>query len=520
MVACAAAVSLLANIQGLSISQAANSGGQPGQFMSYGAGARALGMGGAFFAVADDATASYWNPAGLAQLERKELTAMQATLFADTTLSFISYAQPTATGGTWAVNVTQLSSKGFEKISATFDPVTEEVTGISNEGTFSDTQQALGLAWGKQMTETISFGAFLKHIERKLDTSADRFEALDLAMMKEFGPTYQVALGLKNAFSVKSGDTEDKMPLTLRFGNALRMLKKRFTLGLDLVKSQSADMEWHLGGEYWILNWWALRFGLFGSPGIQETDFGFGFRTNSFSFDIAQGLHELGNTTRFSASFRFGAPSREVSGKEVKGLVEEGFEAFRQGNFVLAVQKFTRAREADPANAQVKAMLARLQTVISYVPQSTGPDETSTFVRKGSIEYVNGVDLKGAVNALRHAFNKNPKDEKVLGLLNQVEKEAGISDLTRKPEGPEIFGFIDQKIYDARQSIYDGRYDLAIRRAQDVLDLEPKNVTALEIMGSAFYLMDQKDKARLVWLRVMKLDPENKVVPQFLKQLE
>jgi len=40
-----------------------------------GAGPRALGMGGAFSAVADDATATTWNPAGLTQLERPELAA-------------------------------------------------------------------------------------------------------------------------------------------------------------------------------------------------------------------------------------------------------------------------------------------------------------------------------------------------------------------------------------------------------------------------------------------------------------
>lgn len=39
-----------------------------------GAGARALGMGGAFIAIADDATAASWNPAGLAQLERFSLS--------------------------------------------------------------------------------------------------------------------------------------------------------------------------------------------------------------------------------------------------------------------------------------------------------------------------------------------------------------------------------------------------------------------------------------------------------------
>ena len=39
-----------------------------------GSGARALGMGGAFIAIADDATAASWNPGGLTQLERPEMS--------------------------------------------------------------------------------------------------------------------------------------------------------------------------------------------------------------------------------------------------------------------------------------------------------------------------------------------------------------------------------------------------------------------------------------------------------------
>ena len=41
-----------------------------------GVGARAMGMSGAFTAVADDASAAYWNPAGLAQLESLEIQGM------------------------------------------------------------------------------------------------------------------------------------------------------------------------------------------------------------------------------------------------------------------------------------------------------------------------------------------------------------------------------------------------------------------------------------------------------------
>ena len=43
-----------------------------------GSGARALGMGGAFIGIADDATAASWNPSGLIQLEKPEVSVVGA----------------------------------------------------------------------------------------------------------------------------------------------------------------------------------------------------------------------------------------------------------------------------------------------------------------------------------------------------------------------------------------------------------------------------------------------------------
>jgi long-subunit fatty acid transport protein len=50
----------------------------PSSFNPVGSGARALGMGGAFIAVADDATSASWNPGGLIQLEKPEISAVDA----------------------------------------------------------------------------------------------------------------------------------------------------------------------------------------------------------------------------------------------------------------------------------------------------------------------------------------------------------------------------------------------------------------------------------------------------------
>ncbi len=59
-------------------------------------GARALGMGRAFTAVADDASAIYWNPAGLCALARPELhvTHHRPYLLPDLSLNFVGFARP------------------------------------------------------------------------------------------------------------------------------------------------------------------------------------------------------------------------------------------------------------------------------------------------------------------------------------------------------------------------------------------------------------------------------------------
>src|SRR3989304_4818753 len=54
-----------------------------GEFMAIGVGGRALGMGGAFTAVANDVTAGYYNPAGLANLNYPQISLMHSEQFGD-----------------------------------------------------------------------------------------------------------------------------------------------------------------------------------------------------------------------------------------------------------------------------------------------------------------------------------------------------------------------------------------------------------------------------------------------------
>jgi hypothetical protein len=75
-----------------------------GAFMADGGGARALGMGSAFVAVADDASASFWNPAGLVNLPKRQILVMHSERFGDLVdRDFATYAQPLrGTGEGWS----------------------------------------------------------------------------------------------------------------------------------------------------------------------------------------------------------------------------------------------------------------------------------------------------------------------------------------------------------------------------------------------------------------------------------
>ena len=74
--------------------RAQGDGGQAGAFLRYGVGGRALGMGRAFVAVADDASGVYWNPAGLLGVSRTEVASMYSNLYYDNLYTHFAIAIP------------------------------------------------------------------------------------------------------------------------------------------------------------------------------------------------------------------------------------------------------------------------------------------------------------------------------------------------------------------------------------------------------------------------------------------
>jgi long-subunit fatty acid transport protein len=135
------------------------------KFLSIPVGARATGMGGAFVAIANDASAMYWNPAGIARLSQSEAIFSHSAWIADISFNYAGVVMPVSDFGTFGVNFTSLSMTDMER-------TTEDQPDGTGEF-FSAGSFAVGVAYAKNLTEWFSIGANVKYVNEHIwDTSA------------------------------------------------------------------------------------------------------------------------------------------------------------------------------------------------------------------------------------------------------------------------------------------------------------------------------------------------------------
>ncbi len=84
---------------------------------------------------------------------------------------------------------------------------------------------------------------------------------------------------------------------------------------------------------------------------------------------------------------------------------------------------------------------------------------------------------------------------------------------------PEDLRDVDRMLRESLVAIRRGHYEAAVWAADKVLLVEPSNVTALELQGSAFFFMNERRQAQSVLRRALELEPDNKVVLALLKKI-
>jgi len=481
------------------------SGGSPGAFLSWGAGARSLAMGKAYVAIAEDATATYWNPAGLAPITRQEGAFLHAMLWAGTMYDFLSYVRPVLNWGTLGISLVRLYSGGFEKRNEW-----NEIT-----GSFKDEQSAYSISIGRRVADYLNLGANLKFLRHSLDWHTNSSFVVDLgAIYKPPLENLQVGLNLQNLLEVEISPSEDKLPLTMRLGAAYKLLKNRLITSLDLVKNANIPgMDYHFGVEYWPLIYSAIRFGI----DINEITLGFGLKWKDYGLDYSLAIHDLGASHRLSASVKFGPSVEAAREKIARSSYLKAVAAMEKGYFDKAKNLINMAINYDPHNKTYTYMLDRLDLVTKIIARAPTDNKEDQLVRRAVIKYMDQ-RIGHTLEILRYVLSINPSNIKVQRLIKAIKEREGIS--APEPEIAKGMTLVDQKLYQSLNYFYEGKYDLAIKEAQDVLVLEPNNALAYKRIGSAFYALGDTQKAVQNWKKSLELDPSDENLRSFISKLE
>jgi len=258
-------------------------------FLKIGQGARAVAMGDAYTAIANDAYAMFWNPAGLTNIDHAAFGVSLTNWIVGSKLMSAAAAYRLRWGAI-----------GFSVINFATDDFEETTIGqpLGTGRMVSAGDLAVAGALALQFTDRLSFGVKGQWIQETLDLDKATnfvvdfstyyftgFRDLVLAMsFKNFGP------------EVKFLNERFKMPLYFNINAAMGVIGHQGSPFYLLLSGESAFAtdfrdRYHTGAELWILDTVALRGGYKFYYDLEDYSFGLGLKIpmagRTFTLDIA-----------------------------------------------------------------------------------------------------------------------------------------------------------------------------------------------------------------------------------------
>lgn len=211
-------------------------------------GTRAVGLS-AYTAVANDSTATFWNPAGLVRIKEKEISFMQIKPFSINNIvnNYLSYAQFDEGKGAFGLSWLQLKFN--------FYPIEETWTNTVYIGSY-----------GKQLHRNFIVGSNIKMYKvdanlkysvsnRSTDSKASGF-GIDLSLLSPITEKFSIGLlgqDLYSSINWKTGLKEKASPINIKIGSALIDDNILFALDCNLAEDEILK-NISFGTEYWLKN--------------------------------------------------------------------------------------------------------------------------------------------------------------------------------------------------------------------------------------------------------------------------
>ena len=306
-------------------------------FLKIDVGSRASALGGAFVAMADDASSTFWNPGGLVYVEKNEAMFQSTNWIADTKLYYMSIAIPFGNMGTVGASIYSFNSGDMEETTVTQPDGTGRI--------FSASDFLIGLSYARKFTQEFSVGFSVKYISENLSREKASAFAFDIgsvfktdilngmrigmaltnlgSSMKLEGPDLNVRHDINTGLPTNKfvdaslGTQEWQIPLLFRIGVGTYVIKNENTsLSVETAFNDSRDYatRYNIGSEliYNIIDGQkiALRVGYLGNYDEAGLTAGAGFLFSLAGFDFKldyayADMNRLSNVHRYTLSILF-----------------------------------------------------------------------------------------------------------------------------------------------------------------------------------------------------------------------
>ncbi len=290
------------------------------QFLKIGVGGRASAIGDAFVAVANDASALYWNPAGLVQFSDNQVLFSHNEWVVDINHDFI--------GGVYHLDETNAVGVAVTSLTTPDMPVTTEYAPFGTGEYFGYSDLAFAVSYSRKMTDKFSFGGTVRYIEETLDKLKMRGVMIDLGTYYWTGlGTTRFAVTVSNFGNQLAPDGKVVLlghreksdwqafspPTIFRIGFAFEPFyndQNRLTTSIQLNHPNDNSENVSTGAEYSWHNTLFLRGGYKFNVDEQNYSFGVGVHVPilmaQFTFDYAySNFTRLGSAHRFSIILGF-----------------------------------------------------------------------------------------------------------------------------------------------------------------------------------------------------------------------
>ncbi len=283
--------------------------GNAAPYLRDGVGARSIGLGGAFTAIADDATSTIWNPAGLPATETLDFTLSRVPMAFDSTKNFMAIVK----------GLGENSSIGFSWMNVGVDDIMEvsannEITG----NRFNYDSNALALSFGHAL-ESFNLGASVRVLSDAVGLDAfdgvTSFGGVDVGMLARPGTSFSYGLAIRNLGGVVG---DESVPILVGGGVAFHILEgHRATFACDVEHEigilDESPTSVRMGTEYRIARTFAVRGGTQASKDRQALFVGFGVDVGGLQLDYAlkalerasRSLQDAGETHYVSLSYGY-----------------------------------------------------------------------------------------------------------------------------------------------------------------------------------------------------------------------